>query len=770
MSRHERRWSAASEHSEELCAAHRGTNSKPAIRRASDWILAFVAIAVAIAVTIVGWWLAASRSAVDSHQRMLAVLQEVKQRTPDENPYLGDSEWRLLRDQLSWTGDSRQRLSLEWRRGLAALQLGRTEESIAALHAVEAGLPTLRQTMPPDMVRQFEQELPLNLAIAYLRHGENENCVFCQTGESCILPIQGTGVHVRPGGSQAALKYLELFLREQPDHLVARWLLNLAHMTLGTYPDGVPKEQLIPPERFRSSVEFPRFPNVAKRVGLNTFGLAGGVLVDDFDGDGYLDVVVSDWDPAADLRYFRNNGDGSFTDRSHAAGFSGLSGGLNLRHADYDNDGDLDILVLRGGWMGPQSGHPNSLLRNDGQAVFRDVTFDAGLGDVHYPTQTADWADYDNDGDLDLYVGNEEVPSQLFRNNGRGKFVDVARQAGVENMRYAKGVTWGDYDHDRYPDLYVSNLGGENRLYHNNRDGTFTDVAAAAGVARPLASFPVWFWDFNNDGHLDIYVSAYSLEEGMRNFVADFLELPQGGEVDRLYQGDGRGGFRDVAEEQQTARVTLPMGSNFGDLNADGYLDYYLGTGYINYEVLMPNRMFLNDGGRGFTEVTMAGGFGHVQKGHGVSFADLDNDGDQDVFIVLGGAFRGDGFTNALFENPGFGNHWIVIELVGTKSNRAAIGARLKLTFDDRGRQRSVYRWVGGSSSFGANPMRQEVGVGQATAIETLEIFWPTTGQSQKFHDVASGQYVEITEGQAEYRQRDWKPITASASATSPGE
>ena len=192
-----------------------------------------------------------------------------------------------------------------------------------------------------------------------------------------------------------------------------------------------------------------------------------------------------------------------------------MYGGLNLIPGDYDNDGDLDILVLRGAWVGKAGQHPNSLLRNDGQGRFEDVTFEAGLGEVHYPTQTAAWADYDNDGDLDLYVGNETSPEftspcQLFCNNGDGTFTDIAARAGVTQGGYAKGVAWGDYDGDRFPDLYVSNLLGPNRLYRNNRNGTFTNLASQLSVTQPLRSFPVWFWDFDNDGTLDLFVASYT--------------------------------------------------------------------------------------------------------------------------------------------------------------------------------------------------------------------------------------------------------------------
>ncbi len=698
----------------------------------------------------------------DSHHSMIAALAELEHRTlNDKNDYFGEAVLRQIDATLATELTEGQRVSLHYQRGRALLRLGRTLEAIETYEFVRDALPSFREQVSTNEMGEYQKQVNRALAVAHLRRGETDNCVFCQTGESCILPIAGGGIHTRPSGSQEAIKYLERLLEQRPESVADRWLLNLSHMTLGSYPSGVPSEYLIPTERFESERDFPRFPNIAAALGLDTFGLAGGAIVDDFDRDGFLDIVVSDWNPSVSLRYFRNVGDGSFEDRSEQAGFAGLLGGLNLKQADYDNDGDLDILVLRGGWMGRMSSHPNSLLQNDGQARFRDVTFAVGLGDIHLPTQTAEWADYDNDGDLDLYIGNEEMPSQLFRNDGRGTFEDVAASAGVTNERYAKGVAWGDYDDDGFPDLYVSNLGHPNRLYHNNRDGTFSDVASELGVTAPLRSFPVWSWDFNNDGKLDFYVSAYHVKGGIDHFAADFLNEPHDSEVDHLYQGDGRGGFRDVAADQRVGRVTLPMGSNFGDLNADGFLDYYLGTGYTEYVALMPNLMFLNNGDQGgFSDVTMAGGFGHVQKGHGVSFADIDNDGDQDIFTVMGGAFPGDGFTNALFANPGFGNHWIAIDLVGTKSNRSGIGARIRLVFQEDGKRRSVFRWVGSGSSFGANPLRQEIGVGKASRLGLLEVYWPTSRQTQQFRDVDVDQYIEITEGKTDFRERPWKTLT----------
>jgi hypothetical protein len=334
----------------------------------------------------------------------------------------------------------------------------------------------------------------------------------------------------------------------------------------------------------------------------------------------------------------------------------------------------------------------------------------------------------------------------------------VASQAGVRNDRHAKGVIWGDYDNDRWPDLYVSNYHGENRLYHNNRDGTFTDLARQLGVTNPYWSFPTWFWDYNNDGNLDLYVGSYRV--GVDHIASDYIGLPGNSEPDCLFQGDGQGGFREVAAKRNLKRVTQPMGCNFGDLDHDGFQDFYLGTGYPEYEGLMPNLMFHNRGGERFADITTAGGFGHLQKGHGVSFADLDNDGDQDIHIELGGAFPGDSFGNALFENPGFDNHWICIRLVGKRTNRSAIGARIRIEIEEQGQQRTVYKWVNSGGSFGANPLRQQIGVGKATAIRRLEIYWPTSQLTQQFEEIGVDQFIEIEEGSDRVRKLAWKTLS----------
>ncbi len=693
---------------------------------------------------------AVEASGPSGHDRMLELLADIAARTPDEHPYLGTQFQRQHRQELARLGD-RAPARLHLSAGMAELYLGNEREAIALLEAAERGIEAGSIQGDPATL----SEIRFSLGVAYMRLGETENCCEAHTAESCILPIRGGGLHGRPEGSSNAAEYFIAFLKNPPNdywHLAAMWLLNIAHMTLDTYPDEVPARYRLPPDRFQPERDFPKFRNIAPDLGLDTFSLAGGAIADDFTGDGYLDIVVSTWDTREELgqiRFFVNNGDGTFTERTDEAGLTGILGGLNLMHADYNNSGHLDVLVLRGAWLGEAGRHPNSLLRNDGDGTFTDVTIEAGLAEVHYPTQTAAWADFNNNGWLDLYIGNEttpgvDAPGQLFRNNGDGTFTDIASEAGVENNRMAKSVASGDFNGNGLPDLYVSNLGSENRLYRNQGDGTFVDVAPELEVTGPIGSFPAWFWDFNNNGILDLYVSSYSL--GIGHLAAYYLGLPHQHDMDSLYLGDGEGGFTDVAMEVGLDYPTMPMGSNFGDLDNDGYLDFYLGTGDTQFYSLMPNVMFLNSGGRKFRNVTMAGGFGHLQKGHGVAFADFNNNGNSDVFIQMGGAFAGDRFQDAFFENPGFGNHWITIQLVGTESNRSAIGARIRLEIEESGSVRPVYRHVNSGGSFGGNPLRQTIGLGKADRIRAIEIDWPTTGKTQRFEDVERNQMIRIVE------------------------
>ena len=283
-------------------------------------------------------------------------------------------------------------------------------------------------------------ELEEVLGIAYLHKSEIDNDVYQNPGDRCIFPPLRATPYQKTGDSEKAVSFLSKYLKRKPEALDAKWLLNLAYMTLGQYPNGVPKDFLIQPSAFESGEEVGRFTDVAAAAGIKLFSESGGLIVDDFDGDGLLDIVTSDFDQCAAMHFFHNNGDGTFSDRSMESGLADQLGGLNLIQTDYNNDGCLDILVLRGAWEFPQR---KSLLRNNCNGTFTDVTAASGLAEPATSTQTAVWADIDNDGYLDLLVGNEKRSAQLFYNKGDGTFEDISHSAGVDEVAFTKGVARG---------------------------------------------------------------------------------------------------------------------------------------------------------------------------------------------------------------------------------------------------------------------------------------------------------------------------------------
>ncbi len=611
-----------------------------------------------------------------------------------------------------------------------------------------------------QQVKRFLEE---EIGVACLRQGELQNCQMNHNAEMCILPLSVQARHKLTAGSEKAIAYFKKHLESDPNNLEVRWLLNLAYMTLGKYPNEVPKAQLIPPAAFESKESIGRFPDVAASAGIEVIGSAGGAVADDFDNDGLLDVMLSGADPCEPLHYYHNNGDGRFSDWTARAGLADQLGGLNCVQTDYNNDGWLDLFVMRGGWDYPMR---NSLLKNNGDGTFTDVTAQSGLDGGVYRTHTAVWADFDNDGWIDVFVGHELEPSQLFRNKGDGTFEDVSRAAGVDRVAFTKGANWGDYDNDGYADLYVSNFGEENFLYHNNRNGTFTEVGKTLHVEKPLMSFPCWFFDYDNDGLLDIFVASFM--PSMTEVVRGFLGLAPQAESMKLYRNTGKGGFQDVTKAVGLDRVVPTMGANFGDLDNDGYLDFYLATGAPSYAALMPNFMFRNHDGKQFVDITSSTGTGHLQKGHGVAFSDINNDGSQDVVANLGGAAPGDKYNKALFANPGQGNNWLSVKLVGVKSNRAAIGARIKAVVEEApGRLAARYLVVTSGGSFGASSLTQSIGLGKARLVKELEIYWPASNTRQLFRDVAVNQAIEIKEMEKSYAKRQ-RPSFAFGAADQP--
>jgi hypothetical protein len=607
----------------------------------------------------------------------------------------------------------------------------------------------------PDALPMMEE----TLGVAYLHKSEMENGEYRTPGDRCIFPPQPGVPYSRfrkEDDSQKAVQYFLQYLAQKPDDLEVKWLLNLSYMTLGQYPQGVPQKYLLPLSIFQSKENIGRFVDVAPSAGLKLFSEAGGVIVDDFENNGLLDVVTSSIDFCESLHYFHNNGDGTFTERTKEAGLADQLGGLNIIQADYNNDGCMDILVLRGGWEFPIR---KSLLRNNCDGTFTDVTDASGLGASITATQTAAWADIDNDGYLDLFIGNENGPSQLFRNKGDGTFEDISHAAGVDKVAFTKGVVAADYDQDGYMDFYVANYFGGNFLYHNNRDRTFTEVGKEAGVQETQGSFVAWWFDYNNDGWPDLYVSSYygGDEEVMRTY----LGLPHTVQTMKIYKNLGNGTFQDATKEVGLDKVFMPMGSNFGDVNNDGYPDIYLGSGNTSFAALLPHVLLLNKEGKSFVDITASSGTGELHKGHGIAFADLARNGNEDIVAEIGGAVPSDAHALRLFKNPGSGNDWINVHLAGVKTNRGAIGARIKVTVRDQGQpERSIYRTVSSGGSFGANPMEQHIGLGRSAQILNLEIWWPTSNTRQNFSNVGTNQFIEIKEFARDYTQLKRTPVS----------
>jgi len=682
-------------------------------------------------------------------ERMVARLADQAGRVdPSRNIYLNEERIASLRSN-PMPSDPAQAINL---RGLLAQELANAAEyeaAAAVLDTLEVLVEEAGEAVPAEWFREVRS---LRALVELRKHWEAV-CVGPGMSRNCLIPrLDDEPAGATDGLERAASIYTDL-LTERPDNLSWRWLLNLTHMGLGTYPGGVPERWRVPAEVFDSGWGDGPWVDVAAEWGLNTVGLAGGSILDDFDGDGDLDIMASSWDIHDPLRYFENlNGEG-FRERTEEAGLTGLNGGLNMLQADYDNDGDLDVYVLRGAWF-PQP-WPNSLLRNEGDGRFVDVTDEALLLRAS-STQTAAWGDFDNDGWIDLFVGNETAgrnrsQGELYRNNGDGTFTNVAGASRITLIGFVKAVLWTDYDNDGRLDLYVSFLDAPNRIYHNegpDEGGTwrFRVATEETGLAEPTNSFPGWFFDYDNDGWEDLFISAYRSD--LDEIAAEYLGIPHDAETGRLLRNQGDGTFRDVTREEGLDHIFYAMGSNFGDLDMDGWLDIYIGTGDPDIVDVMPSRMFRNDSDDGFHEVSASLGMSFLFKGHGVSFGDVDGDGDQDIFNVYGGAHQGDQSPDVMLINPGYGNRTLTLKLEGTRANRAAIGSRVRIRVREAGELRDIYRTVNSGGSFGANSLQLEVGLGQAEAVVEVEIRWAGSGTVEILDGLQLDGRYRIVEGE----------------------
>jgi len=514
-----------------------------------------------------------------------------------------------------------------------------------------------------------------------------------------------------------------------------------------------------------------RLEDVTARAGVNfrhnsgAFGskylpetLGPGCAFFDYDGDGWLDILLvngSDWPghskTRSNLALYRNNRNGTFTDVTERAGLAVPIYGMGVAIADYDNDGFADILITAVG--------QNRLFHNTGKGTFIDVTQKAGLGGRTGFSTSALWFDYDRDGLLDLFVCNyvQWSPEHdvfcsvdgktksyctpeayhgstcwLFRNRGNGSFEDVTAKSGIfDTTSKALGVAMLDYDRDGWPDLFVANDTQPNKLYRNQRNGTFEDIAVRAGVAfsedgKARAGMGVDVADFENSGVAGIAIT---------NFDDEMMAL---------YRPDRGGAYADVATKSgigQESRKRLGFGCVFADMNLDGWLDLVAVNGHIdetvrniagNHGYAQAPHLFLNAGHGVFRDVAaqVGGGFATPRVGRGLAFGDFDRDGDVDLLITTN---QGPAY---LYRNDvAAGNRSLRMQLRGVKSNRDAIGAVVRAFTPDGAQMRMVKT---GSSYLSQSELAVTFGLGRRERADRVVIEWPS-GQTQEFRGVQAG-------------------------------
>ena len=505
-------------------------------------------------------------------------------------------------------------------------------------------------------------------------------------------------------------------------------------------------------------------------ISINREEFGPGVCVGDYDADGWQDIYfvngrdLYDRGISARNALYHNNGDGTFTDVTEKAGVPGSGYGLGCVWGDYDNDGFPDLFVTQYG--------RNVLYRNNSDGTFTDVTDKAGVAGLESGIfhSGATFFDYDRDGYLDLYVGSyvtldpdgprycnigavksscppsayKGSTNALYHNNGDGTFTNVTR---VMNMLQPKGknlsVGAADYDNDGWPDLFVANDGVEAYLYHNDHGKRFEEIAVPSGMAYSavghlMAAMCISLGDYDNDGWQDLYISDFQ------------------GSSDHVWHSDGNGNFDEVSDAIGIIAPThnvLSFGGGFFDYDNDGWLDLFIGNGHVYPEIEQAspgthykqlNSLFHNERGKRFSDTTALAQIDqqtpHVARG--VAFADLDNDGFVDIVVANNGG------PPLLLRNGGNGNHFINFRLIGSKSNRDAMGARIRITAGATSQIREI---AGGGSYLSQSDLRANFGLGPQTKAASVEIKWPS-GLTQSFRDVAVDRFYTLREGENELR------------------
>jgi enediyne biosynthesis protein E4 len=555
---------------------------------------------------------------------------------------------------------------------------------------------------------------------------------------------------------------------------VALWLaLTFTTTTTGNEPAAIRFTDVTA----QSGITFKHVASPEKKYLVES--MSGGLAVFDYDNDGYLDIyfvnslnvdLMKSGGKTRSLLY-RNNGDGAFTDVTDKAGVGDVGWGMGAAVGDYNNDGFGDLYVTCLG--------QDHLFKNNGDGSFTDVTQTAGVSDPRWSTGAA-FVDYDHDGWLDLFVPNyvdydlNNLPEfgkdktcqykgiavqcgprgmrgagdSLFRNNGDGTFTDVTKKAGVSdpNGYFGMTVVCSDFDNDGRIDIYVADDSTPNLLYHNNGDGTFKEIGFLSGTALSQdgveqGSMGADAGDYDHDGLFDIFVT---------NFADEY---------NTLYRNSGQNMFTDVSYKADVARVSMPFvgwGTKFFDYDNDGWEDLFVANGHV-YPQLQNYRqrklLHRNNRNGTFSEVAAQFGTPFMQEraSRGVGFADMDNDGDVDLVIA-----DLDGSPQLLRNDGGNGNNFVLIRLIGVKSNRDGIGARVKVVSGDL---TQIDEARSGGSYMSQSDLRLHFGLEKRSKIDLIEIRWPS-GVVDKITNVNANKFLTVKEGQGLIEQKETRKTT----------
>lgn len=606
------------------------------------------------------------------------------------------------------------------------------------------------------------------LGMSRLRLAELENCLPALRGVEgghrggrsvCTLPLAPH--HRSTAASRATDAFGRILDHHHPGDPLTRWLLTFSTMAAGTWPEAVPAHHRIDSpfldrfygaeaERLRRRYRHLRFTDRAADLGVAVEDSGRGVAVEDFDGDGWLDLVVAG--AFEHLRYFRNRGGRGFEEVTADSGLAGVVQPFAVSAADFDGDGWMDLFVAR-------PFHHHELFRNLGGGRFRRVTEESGLrrpGDDRLSaTWSSAWGDVDLDGDLDLFLAQwgmdlpfvggllarERIDSKLYLNDG-GRFTDATAAYGLAELvhdEYFVGATFGDYDGDGWPDLFLSSpVRGASVLLANRGGRRFQPVP----LPRSESGFYAGWLDVDHDGRLDIFQGGFGdARTSTRQAVFGHGRGRWESGHSTILRQTAAGGFEERNDFFGAAAAPMAtMGAGWGDLDNDGCHDFYLGTGNPEGWFVLPNLLYvgLRDGRRctgAMEEASVVGGFANVQKGHGVVFFDFDGDGDQDVYSALGGMWPADTWPNQFFVNDGdLDRAWTGIRLHGRRSDRFGVGARLRVEAEAADGSPIVRTaTISNGTGFGSSPYLAHVGLLDAVRLTGVEVFWPASGCRHRY-------------------------------------